>query len=278
MLMGMTLFESVVLGLIQGLTEFIPVSSSGHLIIARELLDIQDKVGLSVDAVMQLATVVAGIVYFWPDLVAMVKSFRSAKTFESEDGRNRMLAYALILGTVPSVVFGLVLEDLMETTFRDAHNVALALIAGSALFIIAEWISSLYGSKGLVKSEVGLREGFTIGFFQALALIPGISRSGATISGGLILGLTRSEATRFGFLLSIPIIAGSGLKKLYELSVDGYLSLMGMEILVAALVAGVSGYFAIRFMIYFLKDNTLMYFVAYRLIIAGLVLFLMVPN
>jgi undecaprenyl-diphosphatase len=269
----MTLVESVVLGLIQGLTEFIPVSSSGHLIIARELLGIQDAVGLSVDAVMQLATVFAGIVYFWPDLMAMVRSFHPAKTFESVDGRNRVLAYALILGTIPSVVFGLILEDAMETTFRDPHNVALALIAGSALFIIAEWISSLYGSRGLVK---GIREGFTVGFFQALALIPGISRSGATISGGLILGLTRTEATRFGFLLSIPIIAGSGLKKLYELGVEGYLSLMGLEILVAAAVAGVSGYFAIRFMIYFLKDNTLMYFVAYRLVIAAAVLFLMV--
>ena len=188
---------------------------------------------------------------------------------------SRRVVYALILGTIPSVIFGLILEGPMETIFRDPELVALALIAGSVLFLAAEWIFSLYASRGLARTEMTVSQGFTIGFFQALALIPGVSRSGATISGGLILGLTRVEAARFGFLLSIPVIAGSGIKKLLELGLDGMLVAIGIPLLIGAIVAGVSGFFAIRFMLAFLKENSLVHFVVYRIVLAALVLWLL---
>ena len=149
--------------------------------------------------------------------------------------------------------------------------VAWMLDVGGLLFIIAELVARSY--KINPESPLGVTpfQGLVIGFFQALALIPGLSRSGMTISGGLFLGLSRVEAARFGFLLSFPIIAGSGLKKLLELESAGFLESMGLPLLVSALVACISGVLAIRFMLAFLKSNSLIAFAVYRFILAGVV-------
>lgn len=246
----MSFLEAIILGLVQGLTEFIPVSSSGHLIIFREFFGIHGA-DLAVDAVLQLATVLAVLVYFLKDIPNILK--------------DRALLLALIIGTVPAVIFGLLLESKMETVFRNPYLVAWTLLVGAILMGAAE----KYAKQD---KQINPKRGFIIGLFQSLALVPGISRSGATISGGLFAGLTRESATRFSFLLSVPIIAGTGLKKLFELSGSGALSELGFPLLLSSLVAFASGLWAISFLLRYLKTHKLTPFIYYRIVLALVIL------
>lgn len=247
----------VVLGLVQGLTEFLPVSSSGHLILAHDFLGVTEY-GLAVDAVLQLATVLAVVVYFAKDLWSIVAE------------RKYVLALALIVGTIPAVIGGLFLEDIMATTFRSAHLVAYALIAGSVVMLVAE-----YGTRHVTDKVIGWKEGLVVGLFQCLALVPGMSRSGMTISGGMFLGLSRAEAARFGFLLSIPILAGSGAKKLLELATGGALATIGAPLAVGFVVAFLSGLAAIYVLLALVRRTPLTVFVVYRVLLAALILVLL---
>ncbi len=251
-----------VLGMVQGITEFLPISSSGHLIIARDIFSFATEHGLAIDAVLQLATVLAVIVYFWKDLWAIVAE------------RKYMLGLALIAGTIPALIAGLLVEDLMETVFRSSHLVAYALIVGSLVMLAAEWISGHRMSRGHPMSSTTLdwRAGLVVGLFQALALVPGMSRSGMTISGGMFLGLSREEAARFGFLLAVPILLGSGLKKLVELESGGALSEIGIPLFVGSLTAFVSGMLAIHALLLIVRRTPLTVFVVYRLALASLIL------
>jgi undecaprenyl-diphosphatase len=246
--------QAIILGLVQGLTEFIPVSSSGHLILARELLHLPVSGGLAFDAVLQLATGLAVVAYFIPEIPGIM--------------RDRTLLLAIAVGTVPAVVFGLLLESAMETIFRSAELVGWTLLLGAALMGAAE----KFGKENVRLSPA--RGGF-IGLFQALALVPGISRSGATISGGLFMGLARADAARFSFLLSVPIILGSGAKKLLDLEFSGALAGVGTELLLASVVAFVSGYLAVKYLIKYLKHHSLAPFIIYRIALAALVFILL---
>lgn len=248
----MSFIEGIILGLIQGLTEFIPVSSSAHLILVRDLLNIDSTNALSVDAVFQLATILAVLFYFFKDFMALLS--------------NKTLLRAILVGTVPALILGLMLEDYMDTVFRSSHLVAITMIFGSVLMFVAE----RYAKQD---KELTVSRGLVVGFFQALALIPGVSRSGATISGGLLSGLTRESAARFSFLLSFPIIFGAGLKKFFDLQQSGELSTIGLPLWVGSLVAFVVGLWAINFLIKYLKNNKLTIFIYYRLIIATIILF-----
>jgi undecaprenyl-diphosphatase len=243
----MSSLEAIILGLVQGLTEFIPVSSTGHLILIREFFGFSDQNGLAFDAVLQLATVLAVVAYFFKELPSLLK--------------DRKMVGALVLGTLPAVVLGFLLEDQMETAFRDGTLVGFTLIIGAIIMFAAERM-------GKYETSITPSKGLTIGFFQSLALIPGISRSGATISGGLVTGLTREAAARFSFLLSVPIITGTGLKKLLELSSSGELQSLGMPLLWGSLFAFISGLFAVHFLISYLKHHKLTVFIWYRLILA----------
>lgn len=247
----MNLFEATFLGLVQGLTEFIPVSSSGHLILAREFLGVSPVDALAFDAVLQLATVLAVAVYFLREVPQIL--------------RDRTLLLALVLGTIPAVVVGLLLEGKMDTIFRNVHLVAWMLLLGAGVMWVAEWLAKQ-------DKKVGVGRGLVIGLFQAFALVPGMSRSGATISGGLFAGLTRESATRFSFLLSVPIIAGSGLKGLAELSTAGITLGLGLPLLVASIVAFASGLWAVSFLIKYLKTHKLTLFIWYRVVLAVLIL------
>ena len=254
--------QGLLLGIVQGLTEFLTVSSTGHLILARAFFGWSDDYGLAIDAVLQLATALAVLVYFRKDLLALVLGC------VRKERQSLILGGALAAGTVPAIILGLLLENTMETVFRSATLVAGTLALGSLVFVAAEkWATQ--------NSRITLSKGIAVGFFQALALIPGMSRSGMTISGGLFLGLTREEATRFGFLLSLPIIFGSGMKKLLELWGAGLLSVEGGSLTIAALAAFFSGLGAIYFMIRFVRTHTLIPFVWYRLALAVLVLVLL---
>lgn len=285
----MNIFESIILGLVQGLTEFIPVSSSGHLIIARIALGfsklglgtdcalcVQDiassgyTVGLDLafDAVLQLATILAVFVYFRKDLFRLLMTFINWITRKPVEDKEKVLLQSIIVGTIPGVVFGLFLESYMENALRSLCVVALMLIVGSSIM----WLSERKSKKVETKEPLTLKKGLIIGLFQSLALLPGISRSGATISGGLFNNLSREEATRFSFLLSFPIILGSGLKKLLDLWKEGLLSSVGPNLIVGSVVAFLVGLLAIHFLIKYLKDHTLNIFIIYRLILAIIIL------
>jgi undecaprenyl-diphosphatase len=261
----MHIFDSIILGIVQGLTEFLPVSSSGHLIIARDILDWNGTNDLSFDAVLQFATALALVVYFWKDILNLIKTFFALILRKTVEQKDKVLIFAIIIGTIPAIIFGLLLEKYMETIFRSALLVAFVLIIGSAVMYLAEKFSKK-------DKELNIKNGFWIGCFQCLALIPGFSRSGATISGGLFLGLNRESAARFSFLLSIPIILGSGIKKLIDLFQSGFAIESGINLLIASITAFVVGILAISFLMKYLKKHSLNIFIWYRIILAVLVL------
>ncbi len=263
----MDALNSALFGLLQGLTEFLPVSSTGHLVLLHEVFGAGDN-DMAFDAVLQLATVLAVVIYFRRDIFDMVNAVLRQLSRLPVNQKEITLAYALLAGTIPAIIFGLMLESYMETIFRSPLFVAGVLVAGSVLFMIAEWV---YITKKR-DDKVTVMKGFKIGLFQCLALMPGFSRSGASIAGGMILGLTRAEAARFSFLLAVPVILGSGLKKLLDLMMAGGSVAWG-DLAVAALVAFLAGLFAIHFMLSFVRRHTLWPFIWYRLILAGIVLF-----
>jgi len=264
----MDLFQGLILGVVQGLTEFLPVSSSGHLILARDILGINVPSGLAVDAVLQLATILAVGVYFARDLWRLfVTGVRWLLKQTIEEG-DRTLLLAVIYGTIPAIVIGLLLESYMETVFRSAGLVALMLVVGSILFLFAEKVAT---QAGVLTPGKGL----LIGLFQCLALIPGMSRSGSTIAGGLILGLTRENAARFSFILSFPIILGSGAKKFLELSNEHLLASLGTPLIAGSLAAFFVGLAAIHFLIRYLRTHSLAVFAYYRIALAAAVVALL---
>lgn len=264
----MTYLEAAVLGAVQGLTEFLPVSSTGHLILARTVFGLNDAQGLAVDAVLQLATVAAVFVYFFPDIWLLSQTALRKLGRLPVNRKDEILLYALLIATIPAVVFGLMLESLMESAFRSPILVAGVLVAGSFFFMYAE-----YKYQNTPRTnEMSVSKGFKIGLFQVLALIPGMSRSGATIAGGMLMGLSRSEAARFAFLLALPVITGAGLKKLLDLLVSDE-SIQWLPIAVGSAVAFTTGLLAIHFLLAFVRSHTLWPFIWYRIILAGFVLF-----
>ncbi len=269
----MTLLHATILGLVEGLTEFIPVSSSAHLILVRSIFNIHSGNDLAIDAVLQMATILAVLVYFFPDLWQLFKSFVRLCLRQIVSDEDKRMIWAIILGTIPAVIIGLLLEHYMETVFRNTHLLVWTLILGSALMFWAE-------RKGKQDKTITAKKGLILGFFQSLALVPGISRSGATISGGLLNGLTRSDATRFCFLLSFPIIFGSGLKEFvgvfksgaFDLSLGGGFDTLGFPLGIGFVVAFIVGLLSIHFLITYLKNHKLTLFIWYRVVLAVAIL------
>jgi len=264
--------SGIILGLVQGLTEFLPISSSGHLVLAREMLDLTEVGGLAFDAVLHFATALAVLIYFRVDIAAIgsavLRRMMNRSRIDEEERGHQITGYAILIGTLPAVAFGLLLESPIETLFRNPVLVASALLAGSAIMFGAEYVQK----RRVPKQAVTLRDGLVIGFFQALALIPGMSRSGMTISGGLFLGLSRDKAARFGFLLAVPIILGAGSKKLLDIGADGLLHELGVSLLLGAITAFCSGLIAIHYLLRYLRTSSLGIFIGYRIVLACVVL------
>lgn len=263
----MDVLNSIGFGLLQGLTEFLPVSSTGHLVLLHSLVGAGAN-DLAFDAVLQLSTVLAVLIYFRRDLYDILNAVLRQLSRLPVNEKEITLAYALIAGTIPAAALGFLLESYMETVFRSPLFVAGGLAAGSILFMLAEWAYLTRRRNDKITISKGLR----IGIFQCLALVPGMSRSGASIAGGMLLGLSRVEAARFSFLLAIPIIAGSGLKKLLDLMMSD-LPIDWNNLLIASAVAFLAGIFAIHFMLSLVRRHSLWPFIWYRFILAGLVLF-----
>ncbi|HXH60474.1 MAG TPA: undecaprenyl-diphosphate phosphatase [Fimbriimonadaceae bacterium] len=261
----MGLIEAIVLGLIQGLTEFLPVSSSGHVLLASRL--IWGDVGAGFTAVIQLGTLLAVLIYFWGDLAKIfVAWLRSIFRSDARAAVEARMGWAVFIGTIPVVIFGLLFKDQIETVLRGAMFVAAMLFGVSILMLIADRM----GRRARAAESVNVMDGFVVGLFQCLALIPGASRSGSTIVGGLFLGLDREAAARFSFLLSVPSVFGSGLYELFKsrhaLMIEG----AGATV-IATLVAFVSGYAAIAFLMRYLQRHTLTVFIVYRIALAAFI-------
>ncbi len=265
-LQHMGYLDAIFLGLVQGVTEFLPISSSGHLILLRELLGIQTEGGLAFDAILQISTTFAVMLYFSKDLWLIMQTALRKLGRLPVNAKELTLLYALLIGTVPAVILGLLLESTMETVFRSPLLVAGVMVLGSFLFIYAEWV--YYNT--VPQNTMSIRKGFQIGLFQCLALIPGMSRSGASIAGGMLLGLSRIEAARFSFLLAIPILLGSGSKKLIEL-IDKGSSDEWVLVGIGSVVAFMTGMAAIHFLLTFIRNHSLWPFIWYRLLLAAFV-------
>jgi undecaprenyl-diphosphatase len=210
------LIEAVILGVVQGLTEFLPVSSSGHLLLGQYFLGLdQDQFGLAFDVALHMGTLVAIVSYFWRDLIRMALAFlRSFGHRDLVNDPDQRLAYLVIASTVPATLIGFLFERFFENTVRSPWVVVFNFVFVGVLFLVAE----AAGSRSRQASKLGFGEAVGIGLAQAAALVPGVSRSGATITLGLFLGLRREEAARFSFLMSVPIIAGAGGLQLAEVN------------------------------------------------------------
>jgi undecaprenyl-diphosphatase len=263
------LLQAIVLGIVQGLTEFLPVSSSGHLLLGQYFLGLdQDRFGLSFDVALHMGTLVAVVSFFWRDLLRMaIAFFRSFSHRDLANDADQRLAYLIIASTVPAALIGFLFEGFFEETVRSPWVVVFNFVLIGALFIVGEVV----GTRTRRASKLGFGEAVGIGFAQAAALVPGISRSGATITLGLFLGLRREEAARFSFLMSVPIIAGAGGLKLGEVISGGMDAAQTLLFVVGFVTSAAVGYVTIRFLLNYLTNHSLRAFAFYRFGVAAVV-------
>ena len=262
------LIEAVLLGVVQGLTEFLPVSSSGHLLLGQYFLGMdQDRFGLSFDAAIHTGTVLAVVWYFRWDLLAMVRAFLGSLPRPDFSDAEVRLAYLILVATVPAAVIGFLFEDFFATKVRSPWVVVFNLIFVGLLFLWAEAV----GRKRRDASKLGPLGALGVGLAQAAALVPGVSRSGATITCGLFLGLRREEAARFSFLMSVPVTTAAASLSLAEAAREGMDGHEAAMFFAGSVSSAVVGYLAIRFLLRFLANHTLRVFAYYRFALAAVV-------
>ena len=263
------LLQAIVLGIVQGLTEFLPVSSSGHLLLGQYFLGLdQDRFGLSFDVALHMGTLVAVVSFFWRDLLRMAFAFfRSIGHRDLTNDPDQRMAYLIIASTVPAALIGFLFEGFFEETVRSPWVVVFNFVLIGVLFIVGEVV----GTRTRRASKLRFGEAVGIGFAQAAALVPGVSRSGATITLGLFLGLRREEAARFSFLMSVPIIAGAGSLKLGEVISGGMGAAQALLFVVGFVTSAAVGYVTIRFLLNYLTNHSLRAFAFYRFGVAAVV-------
>ncbi|MEU0685618.1 undecaprenyl-diphosphate phosphatase [Streptomyces uncialis] len=276
----MSWFEAFVLGLVQGLTEFLPISSSAHLRLTAAFAGWEDP-GAAFTAITQIGTETAVLIYFREDITRIVRAwFRSLTDKSMRGDHDAQMGWLVIIGSLPIGVLGVTLKDQIEGPFRDLRLIATTLIVMGVILGVADRLAARDESGGKHRAarprktlrELGVRDGLIYGFCQALALIPGVSRSGATISGGLLMGYTRESAARYSFLLAIPAVLASGA---YELKDAGEGHVSWGPLVFATLVAFVVGYAVIAWFMKFITTKSFMPFVYYRIAL-GIVLFILV--
>jgi undecaprenyl-diphosphatase len=262
--------EAIVLGIAQGLTEFLPISSSAHLRVVPAFAGWEDP-GSAFTAVVQIGTMAAVLLYFRQDLWNMARAFFATLAGDRPLWRTKdidgKLGWYIVLGTIPISIAGFLGKDVIEDDFRHLELIAIVMI----LFSFVLYEADRRGRRTREVSELTLADGLKIGVAQALALVPGVSRSGATISAGLLLGLTREAATRYSFLLSVPAVVLSGLFELRKVS-DGNLEIW--PTIVATVFAFISGYLAIAWLLRYVRSHNFTVFVVYRVILGVVVLVL----
>ena len=286
----MTILQAIILGIVQGLTEFIPISSTAHLVFASRLVGLYNGVDAALKAeqttaaiaVIQLGTLLAVLVYFARDIINITRAFvrdhlallsgRRRTNGSVQLSHDAWLGWLVIIGSVPVAVVGLLFKHQIEGTFtKNLWVIATMMIVVAILLALAE----LVGKRQRSMEQLGISDALTMGFAQVLALIPGSSRSGSTIMGGLFAGLTRETAARFSFLLSIPAIAASGVLELKE-AMHKLPAGTRLPLIVATIVSGVVGYISIWFLLRFLRTHSTGVFIVYRLLVGSAILFALI--
>lgn len=261
----MTILEAAILGLIQGLTEFLPVSSSGHLVLGQYLLNVKTSSDITFEVFVHFGTFLSVVVVFWKDVVGIVKAFVQAfvpfrlnKAYYQEHEHFR-LAVAILISSIPAAFVGLQFEDSIAEAFADPKLVSVMLVITGLILFLTGLAKPVEGKR------VGIISSFLIGCAQALAIIPGISRSGSTISAALYLKVEPYYAARFSFLMSLPVIAGATLLKTKDLVMNGGASESVLALLVGLIVSFCSGYFAIKWLLKIIERGKIRWFSAYCL-------------
>lgn len=268
------LIEAIFLGVVQGLTEFLPVSSSGHLLLGQYFLGMdQERFGLTFDAAIHTGTVLAVIIFFWRDLLRMLGAFFRSLRGPNFEERDQRMAYLILVATIPAGIVGLLFSNFFENNgvVRSPWLVAFNLVLVGALFIVGETV----GRQSRTADKLGFKEALGIGLAQTVALFPGVSRSGGTITVGLFLGLRRDEAARFSFLMSVPITAAAALLSLVDAFGSGIGAGDALLFVVGSVTSGVVGYLAIRFLLNYLVGHSLRVFSYYRFALAAVVVVLL---
>jgi undecaprenyl-diphosphatase len=251
----MEIIQSIVLGIVQGLTEFLPISSSGHLALIPWLFRWQD-LGLTFDMALHLGTLFALIIYFWSDWLDIFKKWREP------------LLWLILIACIPAGFFGFKFEQYFETVFRDPRIIALFMIAFAGVL----WLADVYGRKKRELGSLNLLDAIVIGLLQVLALMPGVSRSGITMVGGLFMGFSRRSAARFSFLISTPVIAGASLFKMRHIIVHGLPGTEAQAFIIGVLASAIVGALTIRFLMQYLEKHSFRVFVWYRLVVGTAVI------
>lgn len=274
------LFEVVFLGLVQGLTEFLPISSSAHLRIVGEFLPNAKDPGAAFTAITQIGTELAVLIYFRREIFSIVKNWFKfnilrKRNLNLEARADNKMGWMIIIGSVPIFIFGFLFQDSIKTTFRSLTLVALMLILFGLILGFADYVGD--NQKG--SRDLKVKEALTLGFAQSLALVPGVSRSGATIAAGRLLGFNRSAATKFSFFLAVPAVLGSGLYQLYQVISDPTSEVYSLgETFVATFIAFAVGYAVIAWLMKYISKNSFRPFVIYRLILGSAILIAIATN
>jgi undecaprenyl-diphosphatase len=265
----MNIFQAIILGIVQGLSEFLPISSTAHLTIAGKLMGLIDPdhpdYWTAFIAIIQLGTMTAVVIYFFNDLLRMLKAIISdaGGTKQPRWTTDSLLAWKICLGTFPVVVIGLLFKDTIEGKLTKELTTIASSMIGLAIIL---WAAELIGKRKRTLNQLSSFDALLIGFAQCFALIPGSSRSGTTITGGLFLGFDREAAARFSFLLSIPAVLGSGMLEI--LHVRHHIAELGMaNLVVSTIISGIVGYAAIAFLLKYLRTHSTFLFIWYRLIL-----------
>ncbi|MBB2956467.1 undecaprenyl-diphosphate phosphatase [Pseudoclavibacter helvolus] len=268
----MSWFDAVILGLVQALTEFLPISSSAHIRIVGEWIGVQDP-GATFTAIIQLGTEAAVLVYFWGDIKRIItRWFASLRGSVPRNDPDARMGWLIIFGSIPIVVLGFLLQSLIRDQFRSLWIVAFTLI----IFGVILGLADIFGKRAKALKDLNTRDGIVYGFAQALALIPGVSRSGGTITAGRIMGYDRPSAARYSFLLAVPAVFGSGF---YEL-VSAFGEAEGAEApvvgtIIATIISFVVGLVVIKYLMAYLNKGSFLPFVVYRIALGTLIIILL---
>lgn len=268
----MDLLQSITLGIVQGLGEFLPISSTAHLILVPFFTGWEDP-GLAFDVAMHAGTLLAVVIYFWRDWMEIFEIFLGKKIFSNknkamscsyESNYSKNILWLLVIGTIPGGLIGFFLEDLVDGILRSPYIIAFAL----SFFGLILYLVDKYASHKRELDKINIKDVLIVGLAQAAAIIPGVSRSGATITAGLALGLSRVSAARFSFLLSTPIIFGATLNQLPDLISNG----MNSSVILGIIFSAISGYIAIKYLIKFVQNSSYKIFFWYRLALALMII------
>lgn len=278
----MSIIEAIVLGIVQGITEFLPISSTGHVTFTGKLMNLisanNPEKWTSFLAIIQLGTLIAVLIYFRKDIVNILKDFFAENLAKREkfssQSQNSKMGWLIIVGSIPIFTLGLLLKEIIEGPLtKNLYVITFSILFFAVMLAVAEKTASF---KKEMK-DISIKDALLIGIAQVFSLIPGSSRSGVTITGGLFVGLTRETAARFSFLMSIPAVFASGLFQIYE-ALEYLDSSMILSLIIATIFSAISGYLAIDFLLKFLKKYTTFIFIYYRFALGILILILLLSN